>query len=185
MNEDRFSRLKAFATRSLVRQATVYGAVSALALGLDVAVFLMLTRWGLMASVAAVFGYAVGLVAHFLLSTRFVFDTSATGRSAVSLFGRFAASGLSGLAITAAVVAVVADLAGAAPVLAKTIAVVTSFVAVFLLRRTIVFAKAPDPTATSAEYEGPWPAECRGHRLPLDCAIPDDAAGNARAARHG
>jgi len=191
MSEDRFSRLKAFATRSLTRQATVYGAVSALALGLDVGVFILLTRWGLMASIAAVIGYMAGLVAHFLLSVRLVFDTDGTDRSGAILFARFAASGLAGLAITATIVALVADLAGFAPILAKTVAVVTSFLAVFLLRRTIVFARAPFPSAlrgsttVAAGERPPRLAECAWDRLPLDRAVASEASDEAAARRHG
>lgn len=136
------SSLRTFAARGLARQAVAYGMISALALGLDVAVFLLLANWGSMASISAIAGYVVGLIAHFLLSVRFVFDAGATGRSGTELFARFALSGLAGLVLTAAIVALLADLAGLAPILAKIAAVITSFSVVLLLRRTVVFARA-------------------------------------------
>jgi putative flippase GtrA len=123
-------------------QALRYGAVSALALGVDMALFLLLTARGMDATPSAVAGYAVGLVAHFALSTRFVFDAARAGKGRPRLFGEYALSGIVGLLVTAATVAVLVDVAGLAPVPGKAVAVALSFVAVFLIRRSVVFAQA-------------------------------------------
>lgn len=122
-------------------QLSRYTLVSAVALGLDFLVFLMLTHGaGLKASTAGAIGYSAGLLLHFALSSRFVFDARATDKSRVRLFAEFAASGLVGIAITSIVIALTVDVAGLVPVVGKACAVVVSFASVFVLRRTIVFA---------------------------------------------
>ena len=127
--------------RDLIPQLSRYTIVSALALGLDFATLLALTGgFGLRASLAGVIGYAVGLVLHFALSTRFVFNTSAAQKSRARLFMEFAATGVVGLAITGGVLWLATDIAGIPTVLAKAAAVAISFAAVFALRRTVVFA---------------------------------------------
>jgi len=120
-------------------QALRYVGVSAVALGIDLAVFLALGAAGMGAVPAAVIGYAAGLVAHFALSCRFVFDAEATGKGMSRLFAEYVASGIAGLAVTAATVAAAVDGLGLAPMPGKAIAVGLSFVAVFLIRRSIVF----------------------------------------------
>ena len=133
---------------ALVPQLSRYTLVSAVALGLDFAVFLALAHGaGLKASSAGAIGYSAGLLLHFALSSRFVFDTGSTRKSRVRLFCEFAASGLVGVAITAAVIALAVDVAGLLPVIGKAIAVAVSFASVFVLRRTIVFATASPVTA--------------------------------------
>ncbi|MGU9978573.1 GtrA family protein [Phreatobacter sp. HK31-P] len=120
-----------------------YGSVSAVALAVDMALFLALTGSDLGALSAAVAGYAVGLLVHFLLSSRFVFDAARTGKGRSRLFGEYALSGIAGILVTAATVAMLVEGAGLAPVPAKAVAVVLSFVAVFVIRRSIVFAARP------------------------------------------
>lgn len=124
-------------------QLSRYTLVSAVALGLDFLIFLMLTHGAaLKASSAGAIGYTAGLLLHFALSSRFVFDTRATAKSRARLLAEFAASGLVGIAITAVVIALAVDVAGLPPVVGKACAVVVSFASVFVLRRTIVFATA-------------------------------------------
>ena len=136
--------LEAFLPRpvaGMLSQLSRYTLVSAVALGLDVGVFMALAHGaGFKASAAGIVGYTAGLALHFLLSSRFVFDTGASAKSKVRLFAEFVLSGLVGLAITAVVIAAATDLAGLPPVVGKGAAVVVSFASVFVLRRTIVFA---------------------------------------------
>jgi putative flippase GtrA len=119
-----------------------YGAVSVVALAVDMTIFLLLKARGVDAVPSAVAGYLMGLVAHFTLSTRFVFDAAQTGKGRSRLFGEYALSGIIGLLVTAATVAVLVDVAGLAAVPGKGVAVALSFIAVFLIRRSVVFAQA-------------------------------------------
>ena len=139
--------LRLLASQSFLVQAGRYGLVSVAALGCDFVVFLALTKAGLLPAIAGMAGYAVGLVLHFMLSTVFVFDTSASNKTRTRLFGEFAVSGGAGLVLTAAVITLMTQRLGADPVIAKITAVLVSFVVVFLLRRTVVFATRADGTA--------------------------------------
>lgn len=117
-----------------------YAIVSALALALDFAVFLALNDTFGYPTLAGVIGYSVGIGLHFLLSRRFVFAAGRSPKAAHRLFGEFVASGLVGLAVTAAVIALATGTFGLAPIAAKVLAAGASFLGVFLIRRTIVFA---------------------------------------------
>ena len=126
--------------RNLVPQLSRYAVVSALALGLDFTVLMALTSGlRLRASLAGIAGYSVGLLLHFVLSTRFVFNASQAAKSRIRLFVEFAATGVVGLAITGAVLWLASDIAGVPTIAAKVAAVGISFVAVFVLRRSVVF----------------------------------------------
>lgn len=122
------------------RQVVAYGLVSTLALAIDTGLFLALMSWNFASVIAASLGYLAGLLLHFALSSRFVFDGVATGRPQARLLTEFAASGLAGLAVTAATVAVAVDVAGLEPPVAKLGAIALSFGIVFLLRRHLVFS---------------------------------------------
>jgi putative flippase GtrA len=135
-------RLLAFAEAGIGRQVLVYGLISALALGLDVALYLGLAGAGMRPAYAAVAGYGLGLIIHFVLSSRIAFNAAATGKATVHLFWQFALSGLAGLAVTAATVGLLTDLFGFPPATAKAAAVLLSFAGVFALRRTLVFASS-------------------------------------------
>ena len=76
---------------------------------------------------------------HYQLSRLFVFATAASAKSAHRRFVEFVASGLIGLALTAAVIAVATGM-GVSPILAKVMAAGASFLGVYAIRRTIVFA---------------------------------------------
>jgi putative flippase GtrA len=121
-------------------QLSRYSVASVLALGLDFWVFLALVGAGWSAPLAGVVGYAIGMTAHFSLSTRFVFAASRVAKPEARLFAEFALSGLVGLAITAAVIAAATELFHVSALAAKVLAAGTSFVAVYLVRRRIVFS---------------------------------------------
>ncbi len=117
-----------------------YVMASVAALGLDIGLFLILLHLGLPAMAASALGYGVGLSAHWLLSTRFVFGESvaAGGAERARQKGLFIATGLIGLCITAAVVGA-ADAMSLDPRIAKLMAVAISFQATYLARRTAIF----------------------------------------------
>lgn len=124
----------------LLPQLSRYTVVSVLALGLDFLLFLTLTHAGVAkAAIAGVIGYSAGLVLHFLLSSRYVFNVANAGKSQARLFAEFAATGLVGVLITWAVIALATDIGHLPPVIGKAGAVVVSFAAVFVLRRSVVF----------------------------------------------
>lgn len=144
----------------LAVQLPRYGVVSAIALAIDMAIFLALTATGTDATLAAILGYGIGLIVHYRLSRRYVFSRAVL-KSSPRLFGEFAASGVIGLVITAAIVAGLHDGLDIAPVLAKGVAVVVSFLAVYFLRRGYVFADgAEDRQSRSAAHpDGRRPSE--------------------------
>ena len=130
--------------RRLSGESLRYLAVSAVALGCDVAVYASLIGSGTGATAAGAAGYAIGLIVHYVLSARWVFpDAERTRRTAPTL-AKFVATGLVGLATTAAIIDVLTHNHIAGAFTAKAAAVATAYVAVFLLRRTYVFApRAP------------------------------------------
>ena len=124
----------------LMPELSYYTIVSVIALGVDLAVFKMLLIGGMRAALAGIVGYGVGLVLHYMLSVRYVFETAGSAKSGARRFGEFALSGGVGVAITWAVILAATDFAHLPAMLGKIAAVGTSFVVVFLLRRGIVFA---------------------------------------------
>jgi putative flippase GtrA len=56
------------------------------------------------------------------------------------LFGEFVLSGLAGMGVTALVIALATEVVGLAALPAKVLAAAVSFLAVFALRRTVVFS---------------------------------------------
>lgn len=117
-----------------------YGVVSALALGVDMAIFLLLISTTLAPATASGISYLAGMVAHWLLSSRLVFGSTlanpgaARGRQQLLFFG----SALVGMMLTMAIVGI-GDAFGLDPRFAKLIAVAVSFNATYVLRRVYVF----------------------------------------------
>lgn len=128
-----FARLK---NRRFVR----YVAASVCALAVDVGSFLGLMVLGMLAAPASAIGYSLGILAHWLLSSRAVFqdNVAAGGVGRTKQKAMFVISALVGLGLTTAIVGA-ADLAGGDPRLAKLFAIAISFTATWLLRSKIVF----------------------------------------------
>lgn len=116
-----------------------YTLASLCALCVDMIVFLALAHFGAPPLVAAFCGYCAGLVLHWLLSIRFVFIHNGAGTNGQRL--AFIASAVLGLGITMATVSVLCDM-GLAPALAKILAIPTSFLTVYMIRRYGIFARA-------------------------------------------
>jgi putative flippase GtrA len=117
-----------------------YALASIGALALDVGCFLALLTLAVPAALASAAGYSLGIVAHWLMSSRAVFaDTvAAAGPERTRQKALFVLSALAGLALTTAIVGLGA-LAGADPRAAKLAAIAVSFAATWLMRRRIVF----------------------------------------------
>jgi len=114
------------------------------ALAVDTGAFLALLALAVPAASASAAGYGLGILAHWLLSSRAVFADSVAerGNGRMRQKALFVASALVGLALTIAIVGL-ADLAGIDPRGAKLAAIAASFLATWVLRSKVVFrAKA-------------------------------------------
>ncbi len=118
-----------------------YLVASAGALGLDMALFVAALALGAGPVAAAAAGYAAGIGAHWLLSSRAVFTGALAekGKARRQQQALFLASALVGLALTTGIVGA-GSLLGADPRLAKLAAIAISFQATYILRRKVVFA---------------------------------------------
>ncbi len=110
------------------------------ALAVDVGSFLALMALGIAAAPASAIGYSLGILAHWLMSSRAVFHdgVAAGGTARTRQKALFVFSALVGLALTTAIVGA-GDWAGGDPRLAKLVAIVVAFTATWLLRSRIVF----------------------------------------------
>ena len=133
------ARISKIADLRLVR----YVLASVGALAVDVGSFLALLSLAVPAAAASAFGYALGIVAHWLLSSRAVFaDTVAErGRERTKQKALFVVSAMIGLGLTTGIVGL-ADLGGIDPRLAKLVAIGVSFTVTWMLRNKVVFRRA-------------------------------------------
>lgn len=117
-----------------------YVAASVGALAVDFGGFLALMSLGLAATPASSLGYAAGILAHWLLSSRTVFtDTVARrGRGRTRQKALFVGSALAGLAVTTAIVGS-GEIAGIDARISKLCAVAVSFLVTYWLRKSVVF----------------------------------------------
>jgi len=120
------------------------------ALAVDVGSFLALLSLGVAAAPASAVGYSLGILAHWLMSSRAVFQDSVAvgGAARTRQKALFVISALIGLALTTAIVGV-GDWSGVHPLIAKGGAIVISFIATWLIRSRIVF-RADIPIETRA-----------------------------------
>lgn len=121
-----------------------YLLASALALGSDAGLFLLLLDAGLAPVPASATGYCAGILVHWLISSRLVFSDGAAARGTGERHRQkllFVGSAVVGLAVTTAIVGGGSAL-GLDPRLAKLAAILVSFQTTYLLRRHIVFRAA-------------------------------------------
>ena len=126
-----------------------YVCASVGALAVDVGSFLGLMALGVAAAPASAIGYSLGILAHWLMSSRAVFqDTVAEGGTArTRQKALFVISALIGLALTTGIVGL-GDWSGLDPRIAKGFAIVVSFFVTWLIRSRIVF-RSEKPSAAS------------------------------------
>ena len=118
-----------------------YGVVSVGALAVDMGIFLALLQSGMLSALAAAFGYAAGIFAHWMLSSRKVFQDRVSERGTrerTQQKAMFVVSALLGLVLTMAVVGA-GELIGIDPRIAKMFAIILSFTLTYLLRNVVVF----------------------------------------------
>lgn len=110
------------------------------ALAVDVGTFLALLSLGVWAAGASAIGYCLGIVAHWLLSSRTVFigNVAERGAGRTRQKALFVISALLGLGLTTAIVWA-GDTSGFDPRLAKLVAIAVSFTATWILRSRVVF----------------------------------------------
>jgi putative flippase GtrA len=110
------------------------------ALAADVGTFLALLSLGMWAAGASAVGYCLGIVAHWLMSSRAVFidNLAQPGAARTRQKALFVISAMVGLGLTTAIVWA-GDASGFDPRLAKLVAIAGSFAATWLLRSRVVF----------------------------------------------
>ena len=120
-----------------------YLAASAVALGFDMASFLVLLAMGLHAAPASALSYTLGILVHWYISSRAVFVAGVAERGPARTRQKalFVASAGIGLALTSAIVGL-GDLSGLDPRFAKMAAIAVSFSVTWLLRSKVVFRTA-------------------------------------------
>lgn len=121
-----------------------YVAVSVGALATDMVLFLLLLEMGVPGTAASAVGYSVGILAHWILSSRKVFHDRVSEKGTAARTQQkamFLASALLGLVLTIAVVGAGTAL-GIDPRIAKVAAIATSFLLTYLLRNVVIFRQA-------------------------------------------
>jgi putative flippase GtrA len=125
-----------FADVRLVR----YLLASVGALALDLGSFLALLALGVWPAAASAASYSLGILAHWLMSSRVVFGdlVAERGIERTRQKALFVGSALVGLSLTTAIVWA-GDSAGADPRAAKLLAIAVSFAVTWVLRKRVVF----------------------------------------------
>jgi putative flippase GtrA len=134
------SQFRATSGRTIGGESCRYLVTSVLALSCDLLVYSALLRSGLMPATAGAIGYMSGLCLHYHLSASWVFPDRTRRRQEVRTFIKFTATALLGMAMTAAIIGFLTWTGASGAFAAKAVAVGLTYVAVFLLRRTLVFA---------------------------------------------
>ena len=134
--------------RQFLRDFLAYSVVSALALGVDVGLLLLLTKqWQVQYLVAATISFICGAAVAYTLSVRFVFHYHRLAKRAPE-FTSFVLLGVAGLIVNTLVIAALKELAGAPLLIAKIGAAGCTLCVNFLLRRQFLIAPrrgAPHP----------------------------------------
>ncbi|MEM1052949.1 MAG: GtrA family protein [Pseudomonadota bacterium] len=110
------------------------------ALAVDFGSFLALLSLGMMAAPASAFGYSLGILAHWLMSSRAVFQdrVADAGVARSRQKALFVISALVGLGLTIVIVGL-GDWGGIDPRAAKLVAIGVSFFVTWLIRARLVF----------------------------------------------
>ena len=127
-----------------------YLAVSVGALAVDFGSFLALLALGVLAMPAAALGYSLGILAHWFMSSRAVFQDRVAERGYERSKQKtlFVISALVGLGLTTLIVGA-ADWSGVDPRAAKLVAIGVSFVVTWMIRAKIVFREEPNPSVSA------------------------------------
>ncbi|WP_421851203.1 GtrA family protein [Novosphingobium sp.] len=124
--------------RQIVLVRYILASVGALAV--DMGTFLALLTAGVPPVTASAMGYGIGIMVHWILSSRKVFaeQVASGGKERTRQKAMFVVSALIGLGVTTLIVGG-ASAAGLDPRIAKLCAIVVSFAVTWLLRKRVVF----------------------------------------------
>lgn len=128
---------RAYRLRRLAR----YTGVNVVSVVVDYAIFLSLLHLIGMPVLASTIGHAAAFSLNYVLSRKVVFGTDGEHKGERRLFTEFMATGLLGLALTASVTAAGIYLLGFAPIIAKTLAMLLTFVTLYIIRSRLVFTR--------------------------------------------
>lgn len=136
------SKLAVFAQRIPQWRIVRYAVASLAASIADLGLFLGLFEAGLDATWAAALGYCTGILVHWLISSRMVFQDRLAGATPARFrqFGAFFLSAFVGLGLTVVIVSLALD-QGVDPRLGKLAAMAASFLSVFVVRLLLVFRR--------------------------------------------
>lgn len=134
-----FARL---AMRALDLTYLRYLMASVGALAVDTGIFALLIAMGMNSMLSSAIGYSVGIIAHWLASSRTVFvgRVSEGGLDRSRQKAMFVVTALVGLAATTMIVGA-GDVLGWHPYVSKIVAVVISFQLAYVLRARFIFKK--------------------------------------------
>lgn len=122
-----------------VRRLLRYTGVNIVSVIVDYAIFLSLTPLLGMPVLASSIGHAAAFTLNYVLSRRLVFQNDGAHKGEQRLFAEFMATGLLGLALTAAVTAAGIYGLELEPIVAKTVAMLITFVTLYIIRSRLVF----------------------------------------------
>jgi len=130
-----------------MKQFSAYTAISVICLGIDISLLWLLVSLGLPDTISAAIAYMTGLVIHYRLAVIYVFlSPAATGASPFALYFL---SGLAGTIITAGMIHV-CEIMGIPLPIGKTLAIMLSFLVVYMVRKFLIFRS--DGDAASAPH---------------------------------
>ena len=130
----------------MARQAVFirYVVISAGALAVDLGIFLIALNLGVNSVLASATGYICGILAHWILSSRTIFQDRVAERGTTDRTKQkfmFTMSATLGLAVTICIVAL-GEMISVEPRITKLFAVALSFLLTFALRNSLIFRKA-------------------------------------------
>jgi putative flippase GtrA len=122
------------------REFLLYAAVSVLALAIDILfLYIAAVRLAVPGYLAAALAYATGLIAHYLLSVRYVFAYRRLASQRRTELLVYALTGVLGIVLSAGIVHL-GSLLGQSLAVSKLAAIAVSFVAVFMARKATLFS---------------------------------------------
>ncbi len=122
------------------KEFLLYAAVSVVALAIDILIlYVAAVRLVMPGYLAAALAYAAGLVAHYLLSVRYVFAYRRLASQRRTEVLVYALTGLLGILLSAGIV-YFGGLLGQSLAVSKLAAIVVSFVAIFVTRKATLFS---------------------------------------------
>ncbi len=130
----RIQRWRRCMNHELVR----YFLVSLFSLSVDFSIFLLGSQY-VHYTVAAVIGFLLGAVAHYLLSIRIVFSRRKFGKRRMTEFVLFVGTAAAGLLVSVVTISVCVEWLGASLFVAKVVAAGMSFLFGYVVRKVLLF----------------------------------------------